>query len=298
MADFQAAKPLQHKLNQMTHHRKEESGDHYSRGIECLLLAEDDDFQDRALLLEACDCFMDAIRYNRQHTEAYVAMAYLLGLIGNPEQALDYTNEALRIDPEHADIPVLIRYLKGTPEHPQPKTVPLDNTPLGRMQARINGVLEELAAENLNAIAPALNELMVQRLAEKAQYWQAQCATLQQEIQALRDPQGNFLKAQLHPLQAHSDRYQTAWQYSQHMAELAEQLQENNAQVDAALAALAAGDAVPDTQNYVNTLLDNCDYFAETIEQWENAGWNVKSLNRQYETLCDQLEVLQDQLGL
>jgi hypothetical protein len=44
-------------------------------------------------------------------------------------------------------------------------------------------------------------------------------------------------------------------------------------------------------------LLDHCDYYADTLDAWEDLSLPVRPLARVYDNLSDALETLQAQVG-
>ena len=103
---------LQNKAAQLSQERHQNASDFIADGISCLLDAEDDGYQDRELLAEACECFMEALRLNHNAPEPCIGMAYLLLLLGEYHQAFDYITEALSLDPENADAHVLSKEIQ------------------------------------------------------------------------------------------------------------------------------------------------------------------------------------------
>ncbi|MGE3726262.1 MAG: tetratricopeptide repeat protein [Candidatus Sericytochromatia bacterium] len=75
-----------------------------------------------APLKEACEYLLESIRYNRSNPDAFAAMGYLLWLIGENRDAEAFLEEALMLDPEHADA-LKIHYLLPPPPPPQPDNI-------------------------------------------------------------------------------------------------------------------------------------------------------------------------------
>lgn len=73
-------------------------------------------------LKEACEYLLESIRYNRSNPDAFAAMGYLLWLIGENRDAEAFLEEALLLDPEHADA-LKIHFLLPPPPPPQPDNI-------------------------------------------------------------------------------------------------------------------------------------------------------------------------------
>jgi tetratricopeptide (TPR) repeat protein len=278
----------------LTQRRHEESGDQYARAIECLLAAEEDGFRDARPLQEAGQALIEAIRFNRQHTEAYIAMGYLLWLVGANAEALPYLEEALRLDPHHPDIHLLFERVTGKPSAP-PAPVAAPTSSGDPLEDALDETLRELMEEKVAAIAPAVNGLVIERLRERHALWQERYDQLKPQV-----GQRPVLLNKLAPLAKRIDLYGEAIERSEQMVQLDEQIHDSLRTAEAYLEQLAQGldpDGLQELQGYVEVLLDHCDYYADTLDAWEEQSIPVRPLARVYDQLSDALETLQAQLG-
>lgn len=91
-------------------------------GTAALRTAQSHPAQAPAALKEACEYLLESIRYNRSNPDAFAAMGYLLWLIGENRDAEAFLEEALMLEPEHADA-LKIHYLLPPPPPPQPDNI-------------------------------------------------------------------------------------------------------------------------------------------------------------------------------
>ncbi|PIQ26628.1 hypothetical protein COW36_01300 [bacterium (Candidatus Blackallbacteria) CG17_big_fil_post_rev_8_21_14_2_50_48_46] len=283
--------------------RHEESLELYARGMECLLQAEEEGFKNKRLMQEAADCLIDSIRKNRRFVEPHIAMGYLLWLYNDPAYAMQYLEEALRLEPTHEDIHVMIAKIKGRPlkteeleliafaDAPEPATV----------AENIEEALGELAEEKTSAIVPSINPHLVARLEEKQVYWFHRFEELQVQANRSRDlATKNHLREQIQPLRERTQQYRDALRVSQEMIALSDQILENDKTVQTYLEVSSkpmSSAQWQEMQGYIDILLDNCDQFADTLDEMDGRGIPLRALSTQYEQLSERIEDLQSQLA-
>ncbi len=113
--DLQALHTYKQKTEQISQERHEAAADLLRCGLECLADAQAEGFSDRALLVEACEYLMEALRLNYRETEAYIGMGYLLWVLGDPLGALPYLQEALELEPQNQDVQTLLLLVAPPP---------------------------------------------------------------------------------------------------------------------------------------------------------------------------------------
>lgn len=102
------------------------------QGLGCLRKAQREPAQEQEQLREACDFLMEAMRYDRGAPEGFVAMAYLLWLVGDESEAQLYLEEALMLDPDCRDAWLLKRQIEpelSLPEIPAAAGSSLEQPP-------------------------------------------------------------------------------------------------------------------------------------------------------------------------
>lgn len=277
------------------HYRHEESENHLARGLECMLLAEESAYQDRALLTEACDSFLEAIKFNRQNTEAYVGMAYLIWLLGDSKQALSYLEQGLRTNPSNQDVHTLIKQISGsiTPQsHPQAAQRPEHQ----QVITLVKELLERLKSEKQAVLQGSVNPHILERLQEKLREWEFAYDNVLSAIDLLEAfHERVLLTCDLGPVQDLIMSYNKALKTSEKMIRLDDQILENTQLARQYLAELERNDPGM-FQAYLSVLLDNCDSLADELETFEKEGLNTGTLDSHYQQLVDRVEELQTEL--
>lgn len=278
----------------LTHYRHEESENYLARGLECMLLAEEGGYQDTSLLTEACDAFIEAIKFNRQHTEAYVGMAYLLWLLGDEKQALSYLEQGLRTNPSHPDVHVLIKQISG--KTVQNTSHAAQNQVNQRVRDMVQELVERLQAEKLAAIQPSVNEHVLERLQDKALEWELAYDEVLTAIDGLEAfHERVMLTCDLGPVQDCILAYHEALQRSEKLLMLDAKILEDTRLASQYLAEIERGDPGM-FQAYLEVLLDNCDALADELEVLETEGLNIRTLDSHYQQLVERVEDLQTQV--
>jgi hypothetical protein len=299
---MQKSPPLANETS-LNRQRHEESFELYARALECLSQSEEDHFQNRELLQEAADCLLESIRHNRRHAEPYIAMGYLLWICQDPVWAMHYLEEALRLEPTHEDIHTLIARIKGKPLKPEEiEQIAFADSPAPEALAtHFAQALEEMSAEKISAIAPTINPHLLSRLEEKQVYWFNRYEELQVEANRSRDVQTKQrLREQIQPMRELTQKYRDALRVSHEMIALSDQMLENSQQTQRYLEVASrpmTSAQWQEMQGYVDILLDNCDQFADSLEQFENQQIVTGSLYTQYQQLSERIETLQELLA-
>lgn len=81
--------------------RQKEAEEAYARGMQMVQEAEQNHFENKALVLSAYRHVSVALRKNKAEPLYYTGMAYILVLSGNIHRAQVYLYQALELDPEH-----------------------------------------------------------------------------------------------------------------------------------------------------------------------------------------------------
>lgn len=286
------------QTNRLTRYRHEESENYLARGVECMLLAEENGYQDRELLTEACDAYIEAIKFNRQNTEAYVGMAYLLWILGDNRQALSYLEQGLRTNPNNKDVHTLIQKITGYgPKAVQAAPASEDAAALSaQVTQMVDDLLDYLESEKTAAIAASVNEHAIERLQDKLQDWELRYDEVLAGIDQLEAfHERVMLTVELAPIQDRILAYHQALRQSEKLVALDDKIIENIATTRDYLDALGKGDPGM-FHAYLDMLLDNCDALADELEALEKEGLNIRTLESHYQQLSELVEALQSQL--
>lgn len=280
-------------LNPNTRYRHEESQNYLSRGVECMLLAEEDQYQDKALLTEACDAFIEAIKYNRQQTEAYVGMAYLLWILGDNPRALQYLEQGLRTHPAHPDVHALIKQITGKTQAATAAAPQAQPQAYQALQAEIQVLLQKLQGENTATLAASVNPHAVERLQERLLTWESDYEAVLTAIDALQAfHERVMLTCELGPVQDRIMAYHQALRQSERLTRLDDKILENTRLTRQYLNALEAGETAM-FRSYADILIDNCDALADELDALEREGLNIRTLDSHYQQLIEMVEAFQ-----
>ncbi len=287
MSITETESPPEHRL---TRYRHEESEMLMARGTECLLLAEEDNYQDKELLSEACDSFIDAIKFNRQHTEAYLGMAYLLWLLGDSQQALTYLEQGLRTQPSHPDVHRLIQHISGKSVLGQSAPATPANA---AVQKQIQSLVTELLAENPATITASVNTHMNERLQERMLVWEQGYEEVLTAIDSLESFHDRvMLTCELSPIQDRIMAYHQALKDSERLLKLDDKIMENRDLARQYVEEHQSGEAGM-FQAYLDIMLDNCDTLADELDVLERDALNIGTLDSHYQQLVDHVEAFQ-----
>lgn len=80
---------------------QQSANEFYSIGLTCLAMAKKNLFTEPYFLKAAALCFTQSLKANKDHVDALIALAYLLTLFQQSEQALKYLKRGLSLAPNH-----------------------------------------------------------------------------------------------------------------------------------------------------------------------------------------------------
>ena len=286
------------EAHRITRFRHEESENALNRGIECMLLAEEDRYQNKDLLTEACDAFIDAIKFNRQNTPAYVGMAYLLWLLKDEKRALSYLEQGLRTNPSDPDVHALIKQISGTSVAASSANAqgPESGSAAAAVRAQVQELLDILTSERSKTISPSINNHMIERLQENVLDWELRYDDVLGAIDGLDTfHERVMLTCDLGPVQDRIIAYHKALKDSERMLKLDDQILENTRLARQYVEEIENSETGM-FQAYIDVLLDNCEAIAESLDAFESESLNIKTLDSHYQQLADLVEELQDKV--
>lgn len=300
---------LQNKAAQLTQDRLQNASDYLADGISCLLDAEDEGYQDRELLVEACENFMEAMRLNHNAPEPCIGMAYLLLLLGEYHQAFGYVTEALSLDPQNEDAHTLSKEIqKALAAQNQSLEEPFEETD---DEPDFDLLYEQLQAQIKNEVhhastlPPKWLDISDQRFQiekterlyiELRQGQEAileQCKVLETEIDC------SALRQMMRPLDIILNRCKASLTQSWQLVQLEEMMQEHNQWLNKTLKQLGLKpDQMPAdfSQQRFEYLLEDCDALADQLDELEQRQIEISALVVQYEILANRISELQDLL--
>lgn len=269
-------------------YRHEESENHCHRGVECLLLAEEESFQNRELLTEASDAFLSAIQHYRQNTKAYVGMAYLLWRLGDNARALQYLEEGLRSQPSDTDVHALIKAISG---HSQP-AAQAPSSFVSLLQQKVSDLQQKVTEENTRLIRPSINPHEIELLQDQLRQWEQTYHEILNDIDTLETFHVRvMLTCDLSILQDRILDYHSALQCSEELLDLDDRIQKVSRAVTQTQEDLSTG-----KPGMYDALLESyyaaCDELADALDALENKNIPIRVLDSHYQQLVDRVESL------
>lgn len=295
-------------------YRHEESENHCHRGVECLLLAEEEGFQNRELLTEASDAFLSAIQHYRQNTQAYVGLAYLLWRLGDNARALQYLEEGLRSQPSDPDVHALIRTISGyTPPAPRVTGSVQDVTSaptqavkpasavrdarISEIQHKVLRIKQKIDDENTRLIRPTINPHEIELLQDQLAQWEATYHDILEDIDTLDAFHTRvMLTCELSVLQDRILDYHSALQCAEELMALDDKIQAVSRSVKQTHEELEAGKPGM-YYALLESYYEQCDVLADALDDLESKNIPVRVLDSHYQQLVDRVESLALQQG-
>lgn len=307
MSAFETLHQQQQNLDDARDTRLLSSRSACSQAVALLSIAAQDAYQDRELVLQACNLLMDAIQLARQNIDAYLHLARVFIIFRDDRQALKYLKLAQEYEPEHPDIQMYLSFLvdvasEGTSAAPPTVSslaVPESDGDIlyEELEQYVYKKVQAMMSLGLAIFQPVLAGDAFFQLCKITddlnldyQQIQAKMQALAQEMDVL-DLQKKMrpLEIMLHRLQntqRYSERLQAADQANRSLLEYTQALYER-AQHNPRDAEIAM---------HLETLLDQCDQLADEIDQLEAAHVNIQPLVPIYEQSSERLSEIQDLL--
>lgn len=306
--DLALLQQMREQSTQLAGKRRDTSGDAYAQGLDFLAKAHASGFEDRVALKQASEAFIKAIQYNRQSADAYVAMAYLLILMGNHPMAVRYLNEARRVAPGHADALALIDYIQHPENYASADAedddfdlLDLDGHDADDEVDQAYEDLEKYIRQQLRSLAaaaelqPAVTPAALQQLEVRYQELQRLSEDLDARLRDLEfemDTAG--LRSQLRPLEQALQRLQALRQVSNRLIRLCHEMETLRTEVQQQIQAAAFATDTAALESQLERFLDTCDGYADQLDDWDEDGFSIEAIEPIYARLVGTVEQLQE----
>ncbi|MGE3724870.1 MAG: hypothetical protein AB7I41_04920 [Candidatus Sericytochromatia bacterium] len=307
--DLQTLQTYQQKSEHSSRARHETAADLLRCGWECLADAQAEGFADRALLAEACEYLMEALRLNHRECGAFIGMGYLLWLLGDNAVALTYLQVALELEPENQDAQTLLLLV----DPPQIAAAPSPDLPPVRVSDLPNydQLYDELQAliireiQLVSALPPQTflvsnQKFKIEQMERKYRQWVETQANLQHKMGLVEvEIDCSELQKMLRPLYILLQRAQTQLNLSWQWVHLEETLMAQTQWLDAQIVSFEVQNgALPLSFSLerFDVLLEDCDSLADLLDEYELKQLDVSSLIAKYEAMTDKISQIQDYL--
>lgn len=307
---------IHNQRDQLQAHRHQQASQFTASARQLIDQATAEQFSDKELLKTALEMLMHAVQHNRQHTEAYLCLAYLMYLIGDDTTALEYLKDALALEPAHpVGLELKAEILKQRFAEPTTKTQAHPSRLMQEQLAQDELAEEELDEDELQqAIVQAIHQLSSQPppqvkgldleayqqarqfqalLQQRQQVFEAQLLRLEQEVDVMS------LRQALRPLEVFLRRSQQQLQGVQQLLTLQRDIQREIRVVQQMYDLLAGQLQAADLKLLEQKLeqsLDQADLLADQLDALENQGIDQQALVQLYEQLVTLTQQFIEQL--
>ncbi len=320
---------LRHQTTTLIQERKRIFRELLFQGLASLSRAQADPGQEQALLKEACNYLMEAMRYDRSAPEGFTAMAWLLWLTGDSAAALPYLQEALLLAPAHRDALMLMqriqpgsvsrpgtgplmrpvgssaavsrpprfaRPLTATAAPPIQESIDYDRL-YDQLEAQIQKEVKQISLLNPNWYQSSRLRSSVQKTEQHYANLRTKYRSFLQQIRALEvELDATDLRRMLKPLEIILNRCEYHLQLSWQMIQLEEMLEGHFRWVSHALHRLERQQKLPPdfSAQRFDYLLDDCDALADQLDELEQMSIESAHLVKAYESLASKVSRFQD----
>lgn len=298
--DLALLQQMKSQTQNLAVNRRQNSDEFYQQGIELLAQAQAAQFADKESLKEASKLLMRSIQYGRQNPEPYVAMGYLMILLGDPVHAIRYLSEARRVAPDNADALQLIDYLQR-PAGSQDSEPDLDKPDFGegneeieQSYDRVQKLIAELVqkAEQLPA-APAFSPQDFRLLEETHQFLETHLQEAYQLLEVLEmELDVSSLSQQLRPVEQALQQSAQLRRLSGRVIRMQQQMSTKEQEVQAEIGGATV--SATELNQRLEDYLDLCDLFADQLDEIDEFGHGIAPLEPYYNKLVAAVESFQD----
>ncbi|MGE3726790.1 MAG: hypothetical protein AB7I41_14615 [Candidatus Sericytochromatia bacterium] len=312
---FQEITQANDQLSALSKKRQQEADRHYKMGFQILDTAYKQRFQNLALLEQACNEFIQAMRHNRSDVRPYLALSYLFSLVNNYPNAWKYAKAAKDLEPQNE---VVLNWLKTLSEQENKFEIKkqrppelghsgeqgLDATPqnIQQMYAKLQTFLVAQVKHvmELKAPEPSLDNAALHEMNMALHIFQQNAEQIEKQFSWLEKHRNiDDLRKLYTPFEANLRRYREAIGVAMSLSELLERIQELSSEVERChgqIERLQDPQEIPPVSETLEAILDQCDYLADNIDYLDTQGYDLSLLEKSYAALTQQVSGCQDLL--
>ena len=232
LQNLETLKPNAHKK------RHENAEKQLNKGLNILELAHQEAFANPERLHAASQCFIYAIKHNRNDIRPLLSMAYLFLLLEDHKMAFDYVTQALAVSPNHPDAQDFFAQIQQDQQNIEVRRA-LRRATLSELN-RETLDYDELYDETEAFIQDTVRQVMlnpppqvtasalnIQILRESFESLKAELSHIEQQLKII-DEEIDIADLQklLRPLEVNCKRFETILELSQSWLELTQELQQ------------------------------------------------------------------------
>ncbi|MGV3525552.1 MAG: hypothetical protein ACO1RX_15085 [Candidatus Sericytochromatia bacterium] len=293
-------KELVHAQSQLLQHRHSEADLLCQRAYYLIAEAEAGDFANKALLKQALQLFIQAVRQQRRAPEPYIGLAYLAILLEQRDQARRYLQTALGLNPQQSDAAQLLSYLEDTPPSASgiPTFAEVAFSDLDRLHEHIEQQLYDFVRTLMQQAPPEISfeAEAIRALRQTSTALQNQIQSFESRIVLL---EGEFdtadLRRRLRPADAIFKRYQRALDSSESQMLIHEEIIRLIERVRSLFGQSETQPLSPARERELESLMDRCDWLADRLDELA-AEERLETLEYRYHALIEMIEQVREKL--
>lgn len=312
---FQEITQANDQLSALSKKRQQEADRHYKMGFQILDTAYKQRFQNLALLEQACQEFIQAMRHNRSDVRPYLALSYLFSLVNNYPNAWKYAKAAKELEPQSEVVLNWVQTLteqeqkaeqkkQRPPELGHSGAQELEATPqnIQQMYAKLQAFLiaQVKHVMELKAPEPSLDNNVLHEMNMALHIFQQNAEQIEKQFAWLEKHRNiDELRKLYTPFEANLRRYREAIGVAMSLSELLERIQELRQEVlrvKGQVEALQEAENIPPVSEKLEAILDQCDYLADNIDYLETQGYDLALVEKAYTALTLEVTACQDLL--
>lgn len=316
MFDFKALSAFRTQTEKLSEKRREKSGDSCKRGFLCLLNAEKQDFRNKELLEQACDCFAEAISQDRLSPEPYFGMGYLLFLLQDYPMAINYLHESAKLNPANPDVALLLEHIENQSQisQKQKTVVPVPFRPsftlpttgsdvdydhlYDEVENLIHQEVRKMVSGMLRPPLPSINESEIQQLQQSKEQQLLLLQDIQSQLKMIdAEIDTSELLIKLKPIETMVKRLEQAWRASQEMVAIQQGitgLQERLPSFQHQIEHAQKPEDLVEFEHLQEIIMDMCDQIADCLDELEQKKYPIQPLVQMYEQFVGAVEILND----
>lgn len=292
MLNLKELKSLQSQSEALSQKRRSRADEQYLAGMDQLIRAHEQGFADPEPGRQACLAFIEAIRQNRADIRPYLMLAYLFAIFADFRTAGQYLKGAHAAAPGHPDV----SRFRAAIQAMQLRSLQSEDDEAQGLAAELTALLRELATQAPPVPSPDPGRIAA--LSERSRAFHARQQALMQQVAALgANEDTGGLDQQLQQLQRLWHPHDAALQHAQRLAGIQTRIRQA-CQPAAALIRQSLTASGPEAQldAAIESLLDQCDGFADELDALDGRGVPIDEVKPDYDRLVQLIETLQESL--
>lgn len=289
-------KNLQSQSTALRQKRQGESELYFEQGMLALTQAHQAGFQDPVLAQQALKAFVEAIRQQRSDPRPYLMLAYLFAVFEDFRSAASYLRAAHEIAPGDPDVANFRQRIQALQLKRSLNSE--DDRTYQALEQQLTSRIQVLSKQPL--AEPSADQAVVAEQLRQVMAFESLLQELAEQVQALRqDLDTGELEKLLMRLNQLWQPHVRVCQDSQLLCRLKNQMLETQAGIPVLWKRIQTAPAAADVHQLepdLESLLDQCDRYADQLDALEQRQISIQSVESVYAQLLAHTEAVQDSL--